>query len=146
MQRFVEVDSFDKHKIDYVALYLFVDANHVVTVTEKRGSVGFPSGRVNMNDTSVFSAMKREYVEETGNSLPKLENIRRFVYNDDTAIYYATTNDFVSTKLGTKRDGEIIDMYLTNVVYIKDALKGKRFTLRRCAKGSTKLLFKQLGI
>ena len=140
------VATFQGYLIKKVVLVLFVNKHRILTVTERSGKVGFLSGYVETFDTKPFKAIKREYKEETGHKLPKLKDIQKFVYRDDTAIYVASTKDYVSTTI-IKRNSEIKAMHLTEVTDIKSALKGTAsFTLRNSAMGSTQLLFKKLNL
>lgn len=149
-QSLVEVNSFENCgiKIKNVVLYLFINKySYVLTVTEKRGTVGFPAGGIEKTDKTVFKAMEREYLEETGNKLPKLQDIRRFIYNGDTGIYTARTGEHVPTTLGPKSDGEIISIHFSKIPDIKEAINNKgSFKLRKCAKRSTPMIFNQLKI
>lgn len=145
----IEVTSYSTYKIQNVSLVLMTGMNYgrILTVTEKRGTVGFPGGKIDASDLTVFDAMKREYKEETGYSLPRIENIRRFVYHGHTAIYLATTTQILDLRLGPDADGEIKSMNLTRLTDIKLALDEKAsFKLRLCVKKSTKLLFHLLGL
>ena len=97
-------------------------------------------------DRSVFDGMKREYEEETGNPLPKLKDISRFVYNDHTAIFVAATDYRVSKNIEVKADGEITSIHLSKIVDIKQSIKGHTsFKLRDCTKKSTELLLPYLN-
>lgn len=144
----IEVDSFKNYRqiIKNAVLCLFKD-DYILTVTEKRGTVGFPAGKVKKSDKTIFEAMKREYIEETGNNLPKLYNLRRFLYNNKTAIYIAKTNDNVPITLGKNSDGEVIAIKFLKVSDIKKAINNETsFRLRNCVKRSTPIIFDRLGI
>ncbi|AGF85684.1 hypothetical protein QJ854_gp098 [Moumouvirus goulette] len=147
MSSLVEVNTFENTKIQNVVLYLFVQSgNYILTVTERSGRVGFPSGRVEKGDHNIFKSIKREFKEETGHEMPIIENIRRFIYKESTAIYVAKTSNKIPTRLGPKSDGEIISIRLTKISDIKKSLNGKaNFTLRSCAHKSTLELFNILG-
>nr|AEX63238.1 hypothetical protein mv_R1036 [Moumouvirus Monve] len=147
MTSLVEVNTFENTSVQNVVLYLFVQSgNYILTVTEKSGRVGFPGGRIENKDNSVFKAIKREFREETGHEMPHITNIRRFIYKDSTAIYVAKTNSQISTNLGPKTDGEIISIRLTKVMDIIKSINGQtNFNLRSCARKSTLQLFNILG-
>jgi len=144
------VKSFTKYhtRIKNVALFLVI-GDRVLTVTEIKGKdknlVGFPAGGMTGHDRSVFVAMKREFEEETGRDLPQLINIRRFLYNNHTAIYVAATRDYFDTKQFSP-NRKIKEMRLTKITDIKLALTGQQreFTLRPSVKNSTKLLLQHL--
>lgn len=143
-----EFDNKTKKNIKNVVLYLFVGKSKkwLLTIQEKNKKIGVPAGKIEKSDKSVFAAIDREYKEETGHKMPKLINIRRFIYDKTSAIYVATTNDIIPQTLGSKNDGEIISMKLTAVDIIRDAIKNNYpFTVRNCAKNSTILLFDKLG-
>ncbi|AYV85205.1 MAG: hypothetical protein Satyrvirus6_37 [Satyrvirus sp.] len=139
-----EVTDFKKSpgiKNAVVVLRLGQGYQRVLTVTRRSGQVGFPGGRIEKHDKSIFDAMKREFKEETGNLLPKLENIRRFVYDGHTAIYVAETRDKVSTTLSLHSDGEITQIHLTKLSDIHNVANGKgNFVMRDCERKSTQLL------
>lgn len=140
------VNSFEKHRIKNVILFLRTGNDRVVTVTEKSGNVGFPGGKMKESDKTVFNGMKREYEEETGNKLPKINIIHRFVYGNSTAIFVATTVEKISTVLGKRSDNEIRAIHLTKIEDVKKAVNYKgSFNLRPCAIDSTKLLLSYLG-
>jgi ADP-ribose pyrophosphatase YjhB (NUDIX family) len=150
-----QVEYFNKKEIHDVVLVLRTKTNNrILTVTETNGKVGFPGGKVKNTDDTIFDAMKREFNEETGNELPKLYNINRFVYKGKhsfTAIYVANTVKTISTTLGSNADGEIVSMHLSTVNDIRSSLNGEplssgkpSFTFRDCAKKSTKLLLPYL--
>ena len=141
----VKVDNFNNYRLKNVALLLFAGNNRMLTVTEKNGKVGLPAGRL-MYGEKVFNGLSREYCEETGNVMPELTNIERFVYHGHTAIYVAHTPDQIKTTLGSNADGEINNMHLTKISDAKRSIEGKAsFEFRNCAKKSTKLVLAHYG-
>jgi hypothetical protein len=97
-------------------------------------------------DKSVFHGLKREFSEETGHELPNLTNVVKFVYQNNTAIYAANTNEYIHTNLGPKSYGEIIAMHLSHINNIKLSIEGhKQFEFRNCAKRSTMLVLGYFG-
>ena len=80
----IKVDNFKDSQLKNVALLLFVGNKRMLTVTEKNGKVGLPAGRLVPNDRTVFDGLNREFCEETGNEMPALTKIERFVYHGHT--------------------------------------------------------------
>jgi 8-oxo-dGTP pyrophosphatase MutT (NUDIX family) len=142
-----KIKSFTKHNPINSVLILFNGTNHILTVTERNGTVGFPGGRIERHDPNPFKAMIREYEEETGHNLPDLYNIKKFIYKNQTAIFVAYTPNDVPEYIGPYSDGEIINIKIRTVSEINDALDFKTvFKLRTCVINSTKLLFMYLGL
>ena len=130
---------------DYTNNYRFMGRNKVFTVTEKNGMVGFPAGGKKPMDKTNWQVMKREWREETGESLPRLTHVRRFVYNNHTAIYVARTSDRVQKGPPDKRksDGEIIDRHFTKLQNMIRAAKSpytSNFRLRSSVRKSLLVL------
>jgi 8-oxo-dGTP pyrophosphatase MutT (NUDIX family) len=140
-------------RLSNVALMLFVTTRkgpRVLTVTERRRVVGLVAGRVEKKDPTLWAAMAREYGEETGDRLPRLEHVRRFAWRGHTAIFVAATRERVGTgPPAPGSDGEVVDRRLTLVPHLHAAATespGSGFRLRRCARASTLALLGALGL
>lgn len=124
------VDSFGSQRYKNVALFLRVVSTGgdplVLLFTEKCKQLGLPSGRMEKFDATTFDTLKREYREETGTNLPKLDNIQRYVWKNQIAIYSATTTDYIP--LGRPHaDGEVLDRKLLRV----DVIRSGKFQIRK---------------
>lgn len=146
----IKVTEWDTH-IKNVVLFLMVKIKgewRILTFTERYKKVGFPAGRMEKDDENVFAGMKREYEEESGESLPELKNIQKFRLRS-TAIFVAETEDYVPTgPPGHKSDGEVINRHLTRPEHLRIAAEGKSeyFTMRYCARYTAIVLLDLLGL
>lgn len=94
------VSTFNNENIKRIILCLVVNGR-VLTVNDNDDLVGLPAGNVEKFDNgTIFQTLKRIYKKETGNEMPNLINEKRFIYCDNTAIYYAETNDKIITTIG----------------------------------------------
>lgn len=143
-----EVMSFSNTNINYesVVFFLVVDKTRVLTLTEKRGTVGLLAGNIERFDKTIFRALKREYKEEMGHEMPRLDMsaVRCFNYNNETAIYYGEID---SKDIKFTPNKEIIAAHFTSFRTLREAIDSKtKFKLRQCAKVPMKLLMDKLKL
>jgi 8-oxo-dGTP pyrophosphatase MutT (NUDIX family) len=90
-------NGFDRKMMKNVAVYYVKDGKLLLLVTNvpDRGrplftGIGVPGGGLDKMDAKVFDGMKREWREEMGADLPRLDftnNVKRYAWKDTTAIY-----------------------------------------------------------
>jgi 8-oxo-dGTP pyrophosphatase MutT (NUDIX family) len=154
-------------------LVMFKDRYHnirlvLVILNERRCplKVGTPGGVKEKSDKNLFSTFRREYREEVGQELPRLESISgRVPYMDDyslkTRIYYSLLENpsdrirYDITKVlhsGTKQ--ETIGIIFPRLEHIRDVIYktpkghpvlintgGSQYYLRRCVAKSLRKMF-----
>lgn len=79
----------------------------ILFVDDRWGSTGLPGGKGELFDTNQFATARREFKEETGVSLPKLE-YKFFEWGDrkhTIRVYYAKVSTVIANTLG----GAVID-------------------------------------
>ena len=139
-QELIPVHSFKEWKgprlRNVVAVLLLEGTQNLFLVTERNGKKGPLAGKVERYDKSLWNALEREFLEETGYYLPDLSRIRKFIYHGHTAIYLACVKNL---PLGLpKGDNEILWMELVSldILYTKEYKK----TLRHSAIKSLSLI------
>lgn len=158
--RLIKVKSFKELNIRNGVIMLIVrkcGVISVLTVTHYRTEVvGLPGGGRKKKDTTAFSIAKREYEEETGNKLPSVNIVERFLWigcqkNNDTAIFVVTPKPHTHVKnldkLGKNSDGEVTDINIYSVDTVKKAIKGKLpWRIRHFEKKSIGQIFEYLKV
>ena len=68
-------------------LFYVTDKKRLFLVQEMNGKWGLPGGGLKAGEHP-FSAMKREFCEETRQKLPWLSNVQHYDYHGHTRVYY----------------------------------------------------------
>lgn len=94
----IRVQSFSDFTISNVILFLFAGRQSgLVTLQTRRGATNLLSDSVNWTDGGVLNAAHRMLLRDLGQSI-NLNRLRRFVWNGNTAVYTASTNDTLNTR------------------------------------------------
>ena len=134
-----EVYSFlSQTKIPSNSCVLLRKGDFLFFSIENTGKYGLIGGKKNNGETP-WETMKREYREETGNNLPRLTNIRKFMWKHHTAIY---VGDFTGRlDLSCKRgDGELLGIKVMKKDEVLTEVSSGKF--RSCCKYSIPALMK----
>lgn len=103
-----------------------------------------PGGRKDRSDVNDFATMKREFREETGHRLPRLDRVNKLSYNGHTAVYVAALDsrpDALGEPLRLKpgHDNEMIDLRWFDIASVADYLwRGKCSYIAPRSRESTK--------
>lgn len=130
-KKFLKQNGGKNDDIKYVAIYLIhINEDNIKQLLllkrNKDNKWMTPAGHIenedyintkNNNDAHI-NALKREFLEETGFELPKLENIREFIFNKKTKIYIANI-DHLDMSL-FKRNNETHSIGLFNIDMLKN--------------------------
>ena len=87
------VETFDGTFLTEVVVCLFTGSNRVLVVNYRDNSVDFPRGIVLRGDRTLLDAACRILREHLQGRCPNLQTIRRYVWNNNTAIFSAWTSD-----------------------------------------------------
>ena len=144
-----------------VFVVLFLKDGRVLLVQgEREHTWGFPGGNVDRTDACSWDAMKREFREETLNSLPRLcgrslgsstDEPRKFhwAHRSSTTGFYcgqSSTATFEDLSANFRRTDEIRDMAAVPVKVLFDMVNcTDPNRLRDCAIESTRALLLALG-
>jgi 8-oxo-dGTP pyrophosphatase MutT (NUDIX family) len=161
--RLTEVSTSGMGSVDHVFVVLFLKDGRILLVQEKKDRTwGFPGGNVDDTDACSWNAMKREFREETKNSLPSIcgrslgsstDEPRKFHWyhpsSRTTSGFYcgqSSTATFEDLKGNFWRSHDIRDMAAVPVEVLFDMVNGTNPNrLRDCAIESTLALLLALG-
>lgn len=156
--RLTEVSSMGS--VRHVFMMLFLKDGRVLLVMGRDHTWGFPGGNVDATDACSWNAMKREFREETKNSLPRLcgrsigsstDEPRKFhwAHRSSTTGFYcgqSSTATFEDFSANFRRMHEIRDMAAVPVEVLFDMVNGTNPNrLRDCAIESVRALLLTLG-
>ncbi len=158
--RLTEVSSMGS--VSHVFVMLLLQCGRVLLVMGRDHTWGFPGGNVDATDASSWKAMKREFREETKNSLPSLcgrslgsstDEPRKFHWyhprSRTTSGFYcgqSSTATFEDLSANFRRTHEIRDIAAVPVEVLFDMVNGTNPNrLRDCAIKSTRALLLAQG-
>jgi 8-oxo-dGTP pyrophosphatase MutT (NUDIX family)/ubiquitin len=160
-----EVDSVKpQHHASNSAGVILVDRREGGTaafmVQERNGCWGFVAGKIDPGETA-FNALQREYREEVGGQLPRLDarqasapgEPRKFIFHHGNGSNTALYAGFVSATLlpspGKFRPNkEIVAVRLVPMQEMRDMVAGRHpsMVMRPCAIGSTAAVLRAMGL
>lgn len=112
----LSVPSYDGYFITKVAVFLFTGKlNRLVMLNRGLGLRAVPQDSVLPTDKTILSAAHRVLIRDFGQYI-NMNNICRFVWNGDTAVYTAATRDNINTR------GDGLQVRLTPVSQIISAI------------------------
>lgn len=128
-----------------------VNDGKVLVLQEKRGTWGLPGGRVDGHLERPWDAIKREFQEEVGTTMPQLSfpgerDFGRFVWVDShgkTGVYVGTTTENLEGVVRRfQPNREIQAIRLVNRIEL-DSLMSH---VRNCARGSFTALLNEASV
>jgi len=103
------------------AVVLITGKSRLLMLRTINGNWVVPGGGIEKKDKSPFFAMKREFKEEVGSDLPKLEKkVPKFNYNGHTMIYVGRTKE----KISFYPNAEVDEIYFPK---LEDVLKDSMY-------------------
>jgi 8-oxo-dGTP pyrophosphatase MutT (NUDIX family) len=130
--------------IQNVSIILFTQQEktlRVLLVKEKRGTWGFPGGKIEKDDKSSANAMRRELLEEINLDLKEIEKLPYYDYEGHTRIYIGKTGD--SVNLANISSNEISEARWAKWDDVVQSVYGTPYDLRRCVKNSLKKMIEK---
>lgn len=134
-----QLSSFSGTNVSNACVFLYINKTMFFSI-ESSGKYGFIGGGRKKNETP-WTAMKREFQEETGQTLPRLRNLLKFLWNGHTAIYVGEIN----TKLDLtckNGDGELLGIKMMRRNEILQAIRCNK--IRNSGKNSIPQLIRHL--
>jgi hypothetical protein len=155
LNRHIDV-NIARQNASNASIILMKDDN-ILLLKLKPNKLGVPGGNIETGDTIELTAIK-EYMEETGADLPKIENVRSYYYsNYRSFIYIAQTKSNISYNKTNVKHNESEDYGFINKDNLKKVISNtrgplilnidlksegnKRYPLRKCNFYSFKEIF-----